>query len=114
MKNMFKNWNIGGLLVLLFAVMLTVSWKSHEAKKAEGKWYQVSLLDEEEDADEPTNQKIDGLYPGGEPSFPCEEDEGVICAVFLDLENKPMPSTIAQADSLSIDTSTRVHRAAEN
>lgn len=90
MKNMFKNWNIGGLLVLLFAVVLTVSWKAVDSRKAEEKkWFQVSILDNNEPHDQLDNQSIVGEYPGGAPSptGDCAEENPntPLCAIELEL-----------------------------
>lgn len=107
----FKNLNKGALAVLVAIAFFSISWTEIKNNKQSGQWYEVSLIDENGDPTEATNQKIEGLYPGGEPTSPCEnQNEPIVCAVFLDLGSNPMPTTIAQANALSIDTSVRYHR----
>lgn len=99
MKSLLKNLNFGALVVLASVVTLTVSWKNHESKKATPTWYQVSLINPA-GGNIATNQKIDGLYPGGAPSGSCNTSPGATCAVQLSdaLDPTDMPATVKEAN----------------
>ncbi|AIM39244.1 hypothetical protein KO02_23060 [Sphingobacterium sp. ML3W] len=99
MKKILKNLNIGALIALISVVTMTVSWKNHEGKKATPTWYQVSLISPT-GGNIATNQKIDGLYPGGAPSGSCNNLAGATCAVQLSdvLEPIDMPATVKEAN----------------
>ncbi|WP_313240008.1 hypothetical protein [Sphingobacterium multivorum] len=100
MKTILKKLNLGAITVLMGVVGLTVSWKNHESKKATPTWYQVSLINPA-NGNTPSNQKIEGLYPGGEPSgIDCNTSPGATCAVQLSdaLNPADMPATVKEAN----------------
>lgn len=90
MIHIFKNLNFGGLLALVAGVVLMVSWKNHETKKSAAfQWYEISIIDLLQPHDQPSNQRVEGLYPGGEPSESgdCSETDpnSPLCASELEL-----------------------------
>jgi|SRR5690606_2161024 len=104
MTNMIKNLSFGGMIAVVAMMMLTVSWTASENTVAP-QWYAVSLFDETEDPNSPTNQKIDGPY-GGTPSGSCNTSPGIMCAIQLDLDpNDPVPSSVHEADQQGLDIS---------
>lgn len=106
MVKTFKNLNKGGIVALAVAGFFAISW-THVEHKLAPQWYQVT--ESGSDPDPEKNQHIVGLYPGSTPgSTPgaeCNTFPGEICAVQMDLQGAPIPATIAEANSLEIDTS---------
>ena len=108
MRNILKNFDRIGLVVLLAAFFVTVGFKATDKMEA-GTWYEVEITDL--NAPElPQNQKIVGLYPNGAPDFPCDSEikEQPICAIELE-GNLPLtfPITVDQATTngaMSTDT----------
>jgi len=99
MKSLLKKLNLGAIAALVGIVGLTVSWKNHESTKATPTWYKVSLISPT-GGNIPTNQKIEGLYPGGTPSGDCNTGTGKTCAVQLSdgLNPADMPATVKEAN----------------
>lgn len=97
MKDIVKNFDRVGLMVLLAAFFVTVGFKAAE-KMEEGTWYEVSFINPSGDLDDPSNQSIAGEYPGGEPSGDCSFSNATICAVKLLIEDgSSVPATMLEA-----------------
>src|SRR5690606_27786113 len=99
MKTLFKKLDITGVAVLLLAFFVAVGFTAAtEMRQAE--WYEVEIIDENEDHDEPENQGIGALLPDG-PEGDCEDGTENICAVELQLASgSPFPANMHEADSL--------------
>ena len=87
MKALLKNLNIGGLLVLLAGVVLTVSWKSSDISAVAGTgWYGITV--DPLDQDNPSSQEINGFVDTAPPTGSCSvNNEEKPCQVHLDLTN---------------------------
>lgn len=85
MIHLFKNLNIGGLVVLVVGVVLMVSWTGSTANSVSLKWYQVQ--DNRTAPNQPENLVITGEFLGGEPTGLCSSDDDLrpICAKELEL-----------------------------
>lgn len=101
MVKTFKNLNKGALVALAVAGFFAISWTT-AAHKLAPQWYQVSLIDENGNPNDANNQRIDGAYPGGSPTSPCNQSLGHKCATFMDIGSNPLPSTVAEANALGI------------
>lgn len=85
MTALLKNLNIGGLLVLLAGVVLTVSWKSSDILAVAGTgWYGITV----DPQDNPSSQEINGFVDTAPPTGSCGvNNEEKPCQVHLDLTN---------------------------
>lgn len=87
MKALLKKLNIGGLLVLLACVTLTVSWKTRDISAvARTGWYSITVdpLNQEEKS----TQQINGFVNDSPPTGACSVDnEDKPCQIHLDLTN---------------------------
>ncbi len=99
MKTLFKKLDVTGVAVLLLAFFVAVGFTATtEMRQAE--WYEVTIIDDEEEHDNPENQGIEGALDE-EPVFPCDEEDGTICAIQIDMKShNEVPTTVAEADSL--------------
>lgn len=95
--------------MLLTGAILMGSWKNYETNKVAAQWFEVE--DTGSTPGNPDNQQIVGLYPGGAPGTECNRPNGNICAVEMNLDGAPVPSTIAEANDQGFNTDTRRHKA---
>ncbi|MBE8722306.1 hypothetical protein [Sphingobacterium pedocola] len=113
MKNIFKNFDKLGIFAFAAAGLFAISWTNLESRLAP-QWYQVTVIDEDEPHDEPSNLAIGAALPSG-PSGPCSLNNGEMCAIPIDRKDYTGPiTTVAQAQDLAdeedIDLGTPVFR----
>ncbi len=107
MKNLFKNFDKMGLLAFAAAGLFAISWNLPESKMA-AQWYAVTP-----DASNPTDESLQVISSTplpGTPTGTCVESSGKVCAVLLDLDGAPAPSTIKEAKDEGFNTDTKKHR----
>lgn len=99
MKTLFKKFDITGLAVMLLAFFVAVGFTAaEEVRQAE--WYEVEIIDDEEDHESPENQSIGSLIGPNPPTGDCTlTEENILCAIQLTLDDVPAPSTVAAADT---------------
>lgn len=96
-----------GLLAFAAAGIFAISWNAPVSKMAP-QWYAVTP-----DASNPSDESLQAISSTplpGNPTGDCKNPSGLICAVQLDLNGAPVPSTIAEADDEGFDTDTRMHK----
>lgn len=101
MKKLFKNFNILGLVAFIAAGIMAISW-TEVKQNEEGLWYEVEVTDLQ-DADNPSKQKIKGLYPGPNPGDAptgvCSSGQEILCAVKLEVNSSTFPATMEEAEA---------------
>jgi len=99
MKTIFKKFDIAGLAVMLLAFFVAVGFTASNMKLAP-QWYEVEIIDQDENHDNPENQAIGNLIGPNPPTGECTlTEENILCAIQLTLDDVPAPSTIAAADT---------------
>ncbi|GGC22293.1 hypothetical protein GCM10011386_12770 [Parapedobacter defluvii] len=85
MIKLFKNKvDFTGVAVLLMAFFVAVGFKAAERYQGPD-WYAVTVTDPSQPNSE-AFQQIQGLYPGGTPTTPCDQPTAdTVCAVQLTL-----------------------------
>lgn len=101
MRKLFKNFNILGLVAFVAAGIMAISWTEMKVNE-EALWYEVEVTDLQ-DADNPSKQKIKGLYPGpnpgDEPTGDCSTIGEILCAVQLEVSSSTFPANMAEAEA---------------
>lgn len=99
MINIFKNFNILGLVAFIAAGIFAISWTAVKQPELAGKWYQVEVIDEDQPITD-ANLKIVGLFPSGSPEGDCNKTSGTLCAIEMDLvDEDDFPETVEQAQT---------------
>ncbi|SEN71703.1 hypothetical protein SAMN05216436_12080 [bacterium A37T11] len=100
MKKLFQKFDKVTLSIVFFACLTAAVVKAAERMQTT-QWYNVTIIDEDEDHDDSNNQAIGSALPGG-PTGSCVDPSGAICAIQLNVPTgNSVPATVADARSSS-------------
>lgn len=98
MKNLFRKVDKIVLGIFLFAAMIATVATAMEKRRAT-QWYSVTVIDNDQNHNDPANQQI-GAALTGEPTGDCAtENENTRCAIQLTIgtANPTVPATVQAA-----------------